>query len=247
MRVLITNDDGIYSEGIKALADAFREENNDVWVVAPDTEQSACSHKLTLNEPLRLTEHGFQTYSVNGTPTDCVYMAVNQIMPKRPEIIVSGVNRGPNLGDDIMYSGTVAAAMEARVLKINSIAVSLVGFENINWQASCKAALLLANKIYYAKLDQVLLLNVNVPLEAEAEKLKFKYSKLGKRNYRQFVVAKKDPRNKPYYWIGGDAMGVEKIDNCDIEAIENGFVSVTPITLDLTDYNMLEHIENHLK
>jgi len=246
LRVLITNDDGINSEGIKSLAEIFREKH-DVWVVAPDKEQSACSHKLTLHEPLRLTEHDTQVYSLDGTPTDCVYMAVHHLMPEKPDVILSGINRGPNLGDDISYSGTVAAALEARVLKINSIAISVTGFENIRWDTSSLVALEMAEKLEKVNSGEVLLLNVNVPLDMTPDGIKYKYCKLGKRNYKQFIVERKDPRGKTYYWIGGDAMGVEKIDNCDIEATNGGFVSVTPISIDSTDYKALEKLENYLK
>jgi len=239
LRVLITNDDGFHAEGIQTLV-SFFENKHDVWVVAPDREQSASSHKLTLNQPLRLFEHGMQRYSVNGTPTDSVYVGVHLLMKEKPDVIVSGINRGPNMGDDVTYSGTVAAAMEGAVLGIPSIAISVNGWENLDFRPAGKVALYLAEKILKEGLPQSVFLNANVPLDLKEDSLHIEYTKLGKRNYGQYVVERKDPRGKPYYWIGGDANGSEPIDGSDIDTVKKGLVSVTPLTLDLTAHDTLE-------
>ncbi len=243
MRILVTNDDGIQAEGIKALAEVF-EPDHEVWVVAPDREQSASSHKLTLSRPLRIKYLSERWVSVDGTPTDSVYVGLHQVLPKPPDIILSGINRGPNLGDDVTYSGTVAAAMEGAVLNIPSIAFSIVGFANLNYTEAAKVARRIAVKVAKQGLPARRLLNVNIPPQIDAEKAQIRLTRLGRRDYRQFVVKRLDPRGKEYYWIGGDAMGVEPVPGSDMEVIENGMVSVTPLSLNLTAHSMLESMND---
>lgn len=245
MRILITNDDGIEAAGIKALSEGFSKAGHDVWTVAPAAEQSGASHKLTLGHPLRLREVGPQRYGVDGTPTDAVYMAVHHIMPERPELLVSGINHGPNLGDDVTYSGTVAAAIEGTVISIPSIAVSLVSHHDFLWDKSVEFAVKLAEKVKREGLPAGTLLNVNVPLHPiETNGISWKLTRQGKRNYGQYIVKRSDPRGRAYFWIGGDASGAEHIDGSDIEAVEAGLISVTPLSIDLTDYAALKSLRS---
>lgn len=243
MRILITNDDGHRAEGLIALAEAFGNEH-EVWIVAPDREQSACSHKLTLTRPLRLFSHGLRNYSIDGTPTDCVYMAVHHLMPEKPDLLLSGINCGPNMGDDVTYSGTVAAAMEGTVLEIPSIAVSSAGFTDLRYDGACEVVRHLAERVTTEGLPPGTLLNVNVPPQQTPEKIRMQTTRLGRRNYSQSIIRRNDPRDKPYFWIGGDANGSVKAEGSDITAIEDGSVSVTPLNLDMTDFRALETMKN---
>lgn len=242
MLVLVTNDDGIDAEGLKALGRAFSKDH-ELWIVAPKDQQSGSSHKITLDRPLRIAKLGERKYAVNGAPTDAVYMAVNHLMPKRPDMIISGINLGPNLGDDVLYSGTVAAAMEGAIQGIPSLAISLAVFKDPQWDASAEAALVLAERIRSAGLPEGMFLNVNVPPDARPGGLSFRFTRQGKRDYRQNVILRKDPRGRDYYWLGGDAAGSKSVEGGDIEAVESGFVSVTPLTLDLTDYAALRALK----
>ncbi len=239
MIVLCTNDDGYLAEGIKTLSLAFGQ-HHQVWTVAPDREQSACSHKLTLNRPLRLFQHADKNYSIDGTPTDCIYMAVHHLMPKAPDLIISGINRGPNMGDDVTYSGTIAAAMEGAVLGIPSIAVSAAGYENIHYDTAAQAALYLSSLVEKHGLPKSTLININTPADLPVDKIVYKLTRLGKRNYKQSVIERKDPRGKKYFWIGGNALGYEDIEGSDINAVESGFVSVSPLSIDLTNTTHLD-------
>ncbi len=231
--ILVSNDDGIHSEGIKALARALKRVG-DVFVVAPDRERSAVSHSLTLHRPLRVEHLGPNTYAVDGTPTDCINIAVNAILKKRPDIVVSGINKGGNLGDDVTYSGTVSAAMEGTLLGIPSFAVSLVSRENFDFKIAAKFAARLARFILKNGLPKDTLLNINVP---EGNDIKgHRMTKQGKRVYGDAIIEKVDPRGKKYYWIGGDILRWEGGKDTDFEAIADKFISITPIHLDLTNY-----------
>ncbi len=243
MLVLITNDDGYLAPGIQSLIAAM-EPDHEVWMVAPDREQSGSSHKLTLSQPLRIVKLDERRYSVDGTPTDTVYMAVHHLMPRRPDLVLSGINRGPNLGDDVTYSGTVAAAMEGTVLGIPSIALSLAGFSNLDYTASCQAALQVVDWVVRDGLPAGTLLNVNIPVEAKSDDLKLRITKLGKRNYGQYVIERKDPRGRSYFWIGGDAQGSVPMNGSDIDAVAAGFVTVTPLSIDLTDTATLSKLKH---
>ncbi|MBW1644848.1 MAG: 5'/3'-nucleotidase SurE [Deltaproteobacteria bacterium] len=239
-QILVSNDDGINAFGIRVLADYLRPLGQ-VTVVAPDREQSACSHSLTLRNPLRvdMVEEGF--YAVDGTPTDCINLAVNAIMKKNPpDLVVSGINKGGNLGDDITYSGTVAAAFEGTLLHIPSIAVSLVVEREHHFETAARTAREIAALILRRGLPADTLLNINVP-DCPWEKLAgFQVTIQGKRIYSDSVAENVDPRGRKYYWIGGDIMGGEQIENSDLVAVQNGHVSITPLHLDLTNYRALE-------
>ncbi len=246
--ILVTNDDGIFSPGIKILAKTLKD-IGDVYIVAPETEQSAVAHALTLHRPLRFDKVGSKTYFLNGTPTDCVIIGVNKLLPRRPDIIVSGINNGANLGDDITYSGTVAAAIEGTLLGIPSIAVSLVrGNKDGNssrmvssrFQAAANFAKELSVTVLEKGLPKDTLLNINVPISSKIQGVKL--TKQGKPIYDNSIKELVDPRGRKYYWIGGGEQQWEPGENTDFEAVQNGYISITPVHLDLTNYEALKHL-----
>ena len=234
--ILVCNDDGVRSEGIVALADALRELGT-VFVVAPDREQSAASHALTLSHPLRIEKIGNRVYAVDGTPTDCVNLAVNGILRKKKiALVASGINKGANLGDDITYSGTVSAAMEGTILGIPSIAVSLASRNHFRFDAAAEFALRAARKALLHGLPKDTLLNINFP-DLPAEEVRgVRITRQGKRIYEDSIVEKRDPRGRKYYWIGGDSLRSEEMPGSDLEAVEQNWISVTPVHLDFTNY-----------
>lgn len=247
--ILVTNDDGISSQGIKILAKML-ESAGDVYVVAPESEQSAVAHSLTLHRPLKFDKVGKRAYSINGTPTDCVIIGINKLLPQKPDIIVSGINNGGNLGDDVTYSGTVAAAMEGTLLGIPSIAISLAikdmnNGANRQRPAALKEAAGFAVKLAGMVLENGLpkdtLLNVNVPDCKENKGVKFTVQ--GKRVYDNAVQELQDPRGRRFYWIGGGAPQGRGGENTDIEAVQDGYISITPVHLDLTNHKALKHIK----
>lgn len=237
--ILVSNDDGIHSDGIKKLASALRRVGV-VYVVAPDRERSAASHSLTMHRPLRVQEAGRNMYAVDGTPTDCINIAVNGILPKKPDLVVSGINRGGNLGEDVSYSGTVSAAMEGTLLDIPSIAMSLASREVFDFRPAAAFAARLARHVLRHGLPKDTLLNVNVP---HSEHIKgYKITKQGKRFFTDVVVEKTDPRGKKYYWIGGNMVRWEGGEEADFYAINNGYISITPLHLDMTNYSSIEEM-----
>ncbi len=249
--IFVTNDDGISSVGIKVLAKTL-EAVGDVYIVAPDSEQSAVAHALTLHRPLNSNSTGKRKFSVNGTPTDCVIIGVNKLLPEKPDIIVSGINHGGNLGDDVTYSGTVAAAMEGTLLGIPSIAVSLA--IDINSQASVKPArfrnaagfaMKYARMVLRKGLPKDTLLNINVPDIKKVEGVKL--TKQGKRVYDNAIKELSDPRGKKCYWIGGGTPVWERGKDTDVQAVSDGFVSVTPVHLDMTDHKAFSYIKKNWK
>jgi 5'-nucleotidase len=236
-RFLVTNDDGVYSEGLRLLATALGR-LGEVIVVAPDREQSATGHSLTLTRPLRLQKLEPGWYSVDGTPTDCVNLAVLWLLQENPpDFVVSGINFGLNVGDDVTYSGTVSATFEGSLLDIPSIAFSQEVGEGFSFARSAEiAARFVGALVGQPDLPRDLLLNVNFPA-APAKGVRF--SRLGKRVYRQSVVEKTDPRGNKYYWIAGTPEWRDDV-GTDHAAVQEGWVSVTPLHLDLTDYRGLE-------
>lgn len=239
--ILITNDDGIRSEGIKKLAAALRRLGT-VYVVAPDRERSAAGHSLTLHRPLRIEEVGLRTYAVDGTPTDCVTIAVNGILPVRPDIVVSGINRGANLGEDVTYSGTVSAAMEGTLMGIPSFAISLEGRDKYDFRAAAAFAVRLSRHILKKGLPKDTLLNVNIPA---VDKIKgHKITRQGKRSFSGDIVEKLDPRGRKYYWIGGDMLRWEGGEDSDFHVISKGYISITPLHLDLTNYASMKELKD---
>jgi len=247
--ILVTNDDGVSSPGIKILSKTLKSVG-DVYVVAPETEQSAVAHALTLHRPLKSEKTGKNIYYINGTPTDCVIIGVNKLLPSRPDIIVSGVNNGGNLGDNVTYSGTVAAAIEGTLLGIPSIAISLVTeYQNhhgprkltAGFQRAADCAKEIVKKIIKGGLPKDTLLNINIPNRSEIRGTKI--TRQGKLVYDNGIQELTDPRGKECYWIGGGEPQWKKGGDTDLDAIHNGYISVTPVHLDLTNYKALKKLK----
>ena len=240
-RILISNDDGIHARGIKALKKAL-EQIADVTVVAPDRERSGASHSLTMDVPLRTHRISDNVIGVDGTPTDCVLLALKLLLPEPPDLVVSGINRGPNMGDDVTYSGTIAAAMEATLMGIPAIAVSLCRCESgaYDYEASAEIARKVALMVLDRGLPHGTLLNVNVPNIPREEITGVEIARQGKQIYEEAVVEKQDPRGRTYYWIGGQLTSWEPEPDTDYAAVSEGLVSITPIHLDLTDYGAMD-------
>ena len=230
IEILVTNDDGVEALGIKALAKALaRIKEVKLTVVAPLTEQSAKSHSLTLHRPLRIIQKKKNIFAVDGTPTDCVMIGCSKIFKNPPDMIISGINMGGNVGDDIHYSGTVAAAFEGGLMGIPSVAISQLGAGKFDFTYSSLFIEYLVRKILKHSLPAGIVLNVNVPPHAKS--LEFEITKTGKRNYGDIYVEAKDPRGRPYYWIGGNQYSFHNIKGSDGNAIMAGKISVTPLTV----------------
>lgn len=244
MVILVSNDDGVHSTGITSLAAGLRV-LGDVYVVAPDRERSAAGHSLTLHRPLLVERLKERVFSVNGTPTDCVNLAVNGLLPKKPDLVISGINKGGNLGDDITYSGTVSAAMEGLLLGVPSFAVSLVARSNFKFGAAAAVAVEIARDLIARKLPKDTLLNVNVPNLPLSRIRGVSVTHQGKRIFsKDDIVEIKDPRGRTHYWVGGGDLGWEDRRGSDFEAISRGRVSVTPIHLDLTNYTTMGRLRS---
>jgi 5'-nucleotidase len=241
-RILITNDDGYHSEGIIALEQALSE-IGDIFVVAPESEQSGASHSLTLARPLRIRQIDSRHWTVDGTPTDCVTLALNQILSadERPHICVSGINHGPNLGDDATYSGTVAGALEATILGVPGLAFSLAASRSHDFTQSMKFARHITERAIADGLPEQTLLNVNIP-SGEAQGIRI--TKQGFKEARPVISEHIDPRGKLYYWIGEIRDGFRAEGGTDFEAVDDGFVSVTPMRSDLTNHAAIALLEN---
>ncbi|MGU5714496.1 5'/3'-nucleotidase SurE [Aeromonas taiwanensis] len=237
MRILVSNDDGVHAEGIRALSEALTA-CGEVIVVAPDRNRSGASHSLTLEVPLRVTriaETGY--HAVKGTPTDCVHLAVNELVRPEPDMVVAGINHGANLGDDVIYSGTVAAATEGRHLGFPSLAISLVGRTHFATAAHYAALLVKGMMVHPLPADQIL--NVNVP-DLPLDQIKgIRVTRLGNRHRAESVICTEDPRGQPIYWIGPPGSQQDAGDGTDFAAIEQGYVSITPLTIDMTAYSSL--------
>ncbi len=233
--ILVTNDDGIHAQGLVALAQAL-EPLGEVYVVAPDREQSAVGHALTLHRPLRVDRLGERRFSVNGTPSDCVNLGVLGLLPERPVLVASGINHGSNLGDDVTYSGTVSAAMEGTLLGVPAMAVSQVDADAGGFEEAGRVARLVASRALVEGLPAKTLLNVNVPRGTVRG---IRMTRLGHRVYREKVVQETDPRGRPYYWIGAGPPEWQEDEASDMTAVHAGFATVTPLHLDLTHFGAL--------
>ncbi len=243
MRILVTNDDGIQSPGLAALADALSP-LGEVWIVAPDRERTAVAHSVTLHKPLRLHRVAPRTFSVNGTPVDCVNLALLNVMPKPPALVVSGINKGVNLGDDVMYSGTVSAAMEGTILGIPSVAVSQEGREEFRFAVGATYAERVARLVLDRGLPEETLLNVNIPNRPQRLIKGVRITCLSRRRFENPIVEKLDPHGRKYYWIAGTRMSWSRNKDADHEALEEGLVSITPIHLDITHYGVLDQFRS---
>jgi 5'-nucleotidase len=239
--ILVSNDDGVHASGLKKLVGSLRGLGR-VVVVAPDQERSAASHSITLHRPLRVERVRRDVYSVDGTPTDCIMLAIHEILDGTPDLVVSGINHGANLGDDIHYSGTVSAAYEGGIMGIPSMAVSLVGRGKLKLAKAGEVAALIAERVLKDGLPRGVILNVNVPNIPGRDVKGITFTKQGKRNYGGVIVEKEDPRGRKYYWIGGDEQGFEDIPGSDCNAVLDGFVSVTPLRVNLTDSSSLKKL-----
>jgi 5'-nucleotidase len=244
VRILLSNDDGVLARGLDALRGAL-DGTGEVFVVAPEREQSGASRSLTLDRPLRVRRTSERVYSVDGTPTDCVLLAVRGIpdmVRVQPDLIVSGINHGPNLGDDVTYSGTVAAAAEGSLMGITGVAISLSSWDPTHFETAARVARIIVDQLGERPVPAGSLLNVNVPDLPFASLRGTRVTCLGRRVYPDVIVAELDPRGKPYYWIGGDKPTWLPGEGSDFEAVEAGFVSITPLHLDLTDHGLLEQV-----
>lgn len=239
--ILLTNDDGISAAGLAALHAAM-EGLGEVWVVAPETEQSAVGQAITLRSPVRVKQYGTRRFSISGTPTDCVYVALNRLI-ERVDLCVSGINHGANLGDDVLYSGTVAGAIEATLLDVPSIAVSLAATGELDFGPAAHAARRLAEMVLQKGLPRSVFLNVNVPQNARPD-ADVVVCKLGRRNYGRVVEEKLDPRKNPYYWLGGAELGFDDLPGSDCNVIADGQISLTPVYLDMTHYRFARELES---
>lgn len=229
--ILVSNDDGVHSDGLHALADALSD-LGEVTVVAPDREKSASSHALTLHRPVAIRRVRDEIYSVDGTPADCVYLGALSVLDRKPDLVASGINRGGNIGDDVTYSGTVAAAIEGTILGIPSFAISQIGFEKFDFQAAVRVARSVAVRILEEGLPEDVFLNVNVPGDRVRG---VRCTRQGKHLYDQVVHEAHDPRGRRYFWVGaGESADLEQSSDTDYTTVKNGYVSVTPLHLDLT-------------
>lgn len=248
MNILISNDDGIYSKGLYELAKEMKRLGS-VSVVAPDKEQSAIGHAITMHQPLRckkikLNDLDIDAWRVSGTPADCIKIGVETLLPERPQLIVSGINNGENLGTDIIYSGTVSAAIEGSIFNIPSIAVSYEGYDEAEFSIAARAAVDIIEQVLEHSDSKDILLNINIPKMKEMNELKgVKITKLGVKKYRNNFEERKDPRGNAYYWLAGELMDDEIREDTDIYAVRNGFVSITPLHVDLTGYDDINRLK----
>lgn len=245
MKILLTNDDGIMAEGIQKLAIELSK-ISDVTVVAPDREQSASGHSITLHSPLRIDEikigEKIDAYMVSGTPSDCVKIALESILDEKPDLVVSGINNGPNLGTDVIYSGTVSAAIEGAIHNIKSIALSMAGIKDkINYEGAIHYSCKLINKILDFK--DGILFNINIPSIEHNEIQGITITELGIRKYQNNYIKRQDPMGKSYYWLSGELMEIGNKETSDIKAIEQNKISITPLHFDLTDYEIIKKIK----
>ena len=245
-RILLSNDDGINAPGLKHLEDVARQLSDDVWVVAPETEQSGAGHSLTLHRPLRIREISEKRYAVDGTPTDAVMLAVNKIMrDHKPDVVLSGINRGGNLGEDVTYSGTVAAAMEGTLMGIRAFALSQVMAHPhpTKWSTATHFAPEVIRKVLALGFSRNTLININFPDVVKESVEGVEIARQGKRKIGDDLVEREDPRGRPYIWIGGQREEDRYAEGTDLERVLRGRVTVTPLCVDLTDHQSLERLK----
>ena len=244
MRVLVSNDDGVDAPGIRYLAEALRAAGHQVTVVAPDRDRSGASNSLTLDQPIRASRRENDVWSVAGTPTDCVHLALSGMLESDPDMVLSGINNTSNLGDDVIYSGTVAAAMEGRCLGLPAIAVSLASVEHKarHYASAARAAVEVTARLLTDPLPADTILNINVP-DLDWDEIKgFEVTRLGHRHRAEPCIQQRDPRGRPIWWIGPPGAAQDAGPGTDFNAVRNGFISITPIHVDLTRYQALETV-----
>lgn len=239
MRILVTNDDGIHAPGLRILEGIARELSDDIWIVAPETDQSGASHSLTLNDPLRLREVGDRHYAVKGTPTDCVIMGLKHVMKDRgPDLVLSGVNRGQNLADDVTYSGTIAGAFEGSLLGVRSIALSQAYRDPsvIHWETAARHGARIIRMLLKAEVDPAVVLNINFPACPPAEVKGHEITQQGRRDQSLLYIEQRhDGRGNPYFWTGFERRRSSPAHGTDLRAVYDACISITPLTLNLTD------------
>ncbi|USD38526.1 MULTISPECIES: 5'/3'-nucleotidase SurE [Ferrimonas] len=243
MRILVSNDDGVHAPGIRALSEALAQ-IAEVTTVAPDRNCSGASNSLTLTNPLRIQtiENGY--IAVNGTPTDCVHLAIRELMDGEPDLVVSGINAGANLGDDTLYSGTVAAAMEGRHLGLPTIAVSLVGRDMRHYETAAEFTVKLVQHLQQHPLPSDQILNINVP-DLPSEQIQgVKVTRLGARHKAEGMIRTQDPAGRDIFWLGPPGRQQDAGDGTDFDAVANGYISITPLTVDLTAHEQLAGLQN---
>ncbi|HHT9951951.1 TPA: 5'/3'-nucleotidase SurE [Legionella pneumophila] len=245
MKILVSNDDGVLAPGIKILANELST-LGEVKVVAPDRNRSGASNSLTLTQPLRVKQLDNGYYSVDGTPTDCVHLALTGFLEPIADIVVSGINEGANLGDDVLYSGTVAAAMEGRYLGLPAIAISMVGDNIQHYETAAIIAKQLVIKLSANKLPSQTILNVNVPDLPLSQIRGLQVTRLGTRHSAEPIIKEYDPRGRPIYWVGPPGIEADAGAGTDFFAIKTGHVSITPLHLDMTHYKLFDHLSNLL-
>lgn len=245
MKILLSNDDGYQSPGLRILAEALRSLGR-VIVVAPDRDRSGASNSLTLDVPIRAHRLGPDLYRVEGTPTDCVHLAITGLLDEEPDLVVAGINHGPNLGDDVIYSGTVAAATEGRFLGLPAIAVSIGSFEPQHLDTAARVVTQLVAGLKAQPLEPSIILNVNVPDLPLASIRGLAATRLGHRHKAEPVIADKDPRGRTIYWVGSAGPEQDAGPGTDFHALREGFVSVTPLQVDLTRHSAVASLEQWL-
>jgi 5'-nucleotidase len=248
MRILLTNDDGVHAEGLQVLERIARTLSDDVWVVAPETDQSGFAHSLSLSEPLRMRKVGEKHFALRGTPTDCVIMGVRQVMPEPPDLVLSGVNSGANVADDVTYSGTVAGAMEGTLLGIRSIALSqaysiIDGDRIMPWHVAEAMAPALLARLVKAEIPGGSFLNVNFPNCEPGEIAGTRITTQGKRIHGMWIDERRDGRGFPYFWLRFGREASEIREGTDLAALRDNCVSVTPLQLDLTAHELRQPLE----
>jgi len=246
MRILLSNDDGYLAPGLACLARALIPLAH-VDVVAPERDRSGASNSLTLTQPLRVQKADNGFHFVDGTPTDCVHLAITGLLQMEPDIVIAGINRGANLGDDVIYSGTVAAAMEGRFLGLPAMAVSLTGKTGVHFETAAQVVVRLLEKLQRESLPADTILNVNVPDVPVAELAGFEATRLGHRHKAEPVVRASDPHGNPVYWVGAPGPEADAGPGTDFHAIRHQFVSITPLHVDLTRYTAMDQVSTWLK
>lgn len=244
MRILVSNDDGVDAPGIRILAAGLRKAGHEVLMVAPDRDRSGASNSLTLDMPIRVVRHDEHTWRVHGTPTDCVHVAITGMLEHEPDIVVSGINNTANLGDDVIYSGTVAAAMEGRFLGLPAVAMSLVTADHkgMHYETAARAAVEIVARLRADPLPADTILNVNVPDLPWHDIAGFEVTRLGNRHRAEPCTQQEDPRGRQWWWIGAAGPEQDAGPGTDFDAVRRGCISITPIHVDLTRYQALDHV-----